>query len=205
MGTWATNGSMLAQSTMASWPDVAGPAARAAAGGGAVRLDGSTPTTSQVPSIWASSISLALIRRPPTKLIRCRAFRSWASSSSPARRSNRRRSTRLALEADPARLEAGHLPHGDEQVTTGDGGHQAGQRRPFGTFIAGATSTGARVARYMVVRKSSAMPWANLARMLAVAGATTSASAHCASPICSMPFWPARPRRRRSPAHPTGW
>ncbi len=54
--------------------------------------------------------------------------------------------------------------------------------------MAGATRTGAVVARYMVVRKSSAMPWANLARMLAVAGATTSASAHCASPMCSMPF-----------------
>ncbi len=56
------------------------------------------------------------------------------------------------------------------------------------TFMAGATSTGASVARYMVVRKSSAMPWANLARMLAVAGATTRASAHCASAMCSMPF-----------------
>ena len=59
------------------------------------------------------------------------------------------------------------------------------------TFMAGATRTGAVVARYMVVRKSSAMPWANLARMLAVAGATIRASVHCASPMCSMPFWSA--------------
>ena len=39
-------------------------------------------------------------------------------------------------------------------------------------FIAGATSTGAFVARYSDVRKSSAMPLANLPMMFAVAGAT---------------------------------
>src|SRR5579883_1029285 len=54
------------------------------------------------------------------------------------------------------------------------------------TFIAGATITGAVVARYIVVRKSSAIPCANLARMLAVAGATTSASVEVAASICSI-------------------
>ena len=39
-------------------------------------------------------------------------------------------------------------------------------------FMAGAISTGARVARYNELRKSSAMPCANLPMMLAVAGAT---------------------------------
>ena len=43
-------------------------------------------------------------------------------------------------------------------------------------FIAGAISTGARVARYSEVRKSSAMPLANLPMMFAVAGATSSRS-----------------------------
>ncbi len=55
--------------------------------------------------------------------------------------------------------------------------------------------TGAVVARNMVVRKSSAMPWANLARMSAVAGAMTSASVDCAASMCSteprrFPSWP---------------
>ena len=53
-------------------------------------------------------------------------------------------------------------------------------------FIAGATSTGAFVARYSDVRKSSAMPLANLPRMLAVAGATMSRSMLDASAMCSM-------------------
>ena len=39
-------------------------------------------------------------------------------------------------------------------------------------FMAGAMSTGAFVARYSDVRKSSAMPLANFPRMFAVAGAT---------------------------------
>ena len=37
-------------------------------------------------------------------------------------------------------------------------------------FIAGASTTGAVVARYIEVRKSSAMPCANLPSVLAVAG-----------------------------------
>ena len=53
-------------------------------------------------------------------------------------------------------------------------------------FIAGATSTGARVAMYSVDRKSSAMPLANLPMMLAVAGATSSRSIVDASAMCSM-------------------
>ena len=40
------------------------------------------------------------------------------------------------------------------------------------TFMAGATITGAVVARYNVLRKSSLIPRLNLARMSAVAGAT---------------------------------
>ncbi len=52
-------------------------------------------------------------------------------------------------------------------------------------FIAGARTTGPVKARYIVVRKSSARPWANLARRSAVAGATTSKSFSCATPMCS--------------------
>ena len=58
------------------------------------RAVGSTPTTSQPPSIRASSISLARMSRAPTRLIRWRALRSWARRTSPGRRSKRRRSTR---------------------------------------------------------------------------------------------------------------
>jgi hypothetical protein len=53
-------------------------------------------------------------------------------------------------------------------------------------FMAGASTTGPVKARYMVVRKSSARPCANLASRSAVAGATTSRSFSCATPICSM-------------------
>ena len=52
--------------------------------------------------------------------------------------------------------------------------------------MAGATSTGARVAMKRVDRKSSAMPFANLPMMLAVAGATSSRSIVDASAMCSM-------------------
>src|SRR3990170_7992893 len=51
--------------------------------------------------------------------------------------------------------------------------------------MAGATMTGAAVARYSVVRKLSAMPRAILARVLAVAGAITSASNPWDTPMCS--------------------
>ena len=53
-------------------------------------------------------------------------------------------------------------------------------------FIAGASSTGAVVARYREQRKSSAIPPANLPMMLAVAGATSSRSIDEASAMCSM-------------------
>ena len=53
-------------------------------------------------------------------------------------------------------------------------------------FIAGAISTGAFVARYSEVRKSSAIPLANFPMMLAVAGATSRRSMLDASEICSM-------------------
>ena len=53
-------------------------------------------------------------------------------------------------------------------------------------FMAGAISTGARVARYSELRKSSAMPCANLPMMLAVAGATSSSLISVASAMCSM-------------------
>ena len=53
-------------------------------------------------------------------------------------------------------------------------------------FIAGARTTGPVKARYVVVRKSSANPCASFARMLAVAGAITRASAACASAMCSI-------------------
>ena len=53
--------------------------------------------------------------------------------------------------------------------------------RHMAAFIAGANSTGAALATSVVDSRSSAMPQAVLARMLAVAGATTIASAHLAS------------------------
>ena len=53
-------------------------------------------------------------------------------------------------------------------------------------FMAGAMSTGARVARYMDERKSSAMPLASLPITLAVAGATISSAMRDASEMCSM-------------------
>ena len=52
-------------------------------------------------------------------------------------------------------------------------------------FMAGATKTGARVARMVVVNISSAMPFAALPRKLAEAGATKKASACFAREICS--------------------
>jgi len=51
--------------------------------------------------------------------------------------------------------------------------------------MAGAINTGPRAARRTVVRKSSAMPCAALARRLAVAGAITTACARSASATCS--------------------
>ena len=63
-------------------------------------------------------------------------------------------------------------------------------------------STGARVARYSEVRKSSAMPLANLPMMLAVAGATSSSAMSVASAMCSMSalapraYWSVITRRR---------
>ena len=54
------------------------------------------------------------------------------------------------------------------------------------TFIAGATITGAFVARYNVPRKSSAMPCANFPMTSAVAGATSRRSIRCATAMCSM-------------------
>ena len=53
------------------------------------------------------------------------------------------------------------------------------------TFMAGATSMGARVARAVVESISSANPQASLARMLAVAGAMANSSARLARAICS--------------------
>ena len=69
-------------------------------------------------------------------------------------------------------------------------------------FIAGAISTGARVARYSELRKSSAMPLANLPMTLAVAGATSSRAMSDASAMCSMSalapgaHWSVMTRRR---------
>jgi len=52
--------------------------------------------------------------------------------------------------------------------------------------MAGAMSTGERVASSSEVRKSSAMPWAARAMVLAVAGATRTSAASVASAMCSM-------------------
>ena len=52
------------------------------------------------------------------------------------------------------------------------------------SFMAGATRTGARVARKRVVRKSSATPPANLPMTLAVAGATQRSEISLASATC---------------------
>ena len=56
----------------------------------------------------------------------------------------------------------------------------AGWRHMF-TFIAGASSSGARVARATVETRSFASPCASFASVLAVAGATTKSSAQSAS------------------------
>ena len=58
------------------------------------------------------------------------------------------------------------------------------------TFMAGASSTGQVTAVYRVDRKSSATPPANLPRMSAVAGATSSRSPQRARSMCSTPVWP---------------
>ena len=54
-------------------------------------------------------------------------------------------------------------------------------------FMAGATHTGALVAKYKVESRSSAKPAANFAMVLQLAGATKSKSAQRASSICPMP------------------
>ena len=53
-------------------------------------------------------------------------------------------------------------------------------------FMAGASSTGAVVARKSELRKSSARPCANFAIVFAVAGTTSSRSDWSASAMCSM-------------------
>ena len=53
------------------------------------------------------------------------------------------------------------------------------------SFIAGANMTGARAERSTVLAISSAMPSAAFAMMSAVAGATTTRSAHFESSTCS--------------------
>ena len=53
-------------------------------------------------------------------------------------------------------------------------------------FMEGQTITGQVTASMNVLRASSAMPWASLATMLAVAGAMTTRSAESARLMCSM-------------------
>ena len=53
-------------------------------------------------------------------------------------------------------------------------------------FMAGASNTGAVVARYSDDRKSSAMPCANLPIVFAVAGTTSSKPMSDAMAMCSM-------------------
>ena len=67
--------------------------------------------------------------------------------------------------------------------------------------IAGATTTGAAVARQVAVRESAARPLAIAPSQWAVAGATTMAST-----VSAITMWPIRPsawRARTSPS--TGW
>ncbi len=54
-------------------------------------------------------------------------------------------------------------------------------------FMAGATQTGALVAKYKVLSKSSAKPQANLAKVSQLAGATNTKSAQRANSICPIP------------------
>ena len=54
-------------------------------------------------------------------------------------------------------------------------------------FMAGATHTGALVAKYKVLSKSSARPAANLASVSQLAGATKTKSAQRANSICPIP------------------
>ena len=53
--------------------------------------------------------------------------------------------------------------------------------------MAGATQTGALVAKYKVESKSSAKPAANLAKLSQLAGATNNKSAQRANSICPIP------------------
>ena len=55
-------------------------------------------------------------------------------------------------------------------------------------FMAGAMSRGQRQASRVVLSMSSARPWASLAQMLAVAGATITRSARSARAMCSTSF-----------------
>ena len=68
-------------------------------------------------------------------------------------------------------------------------------------FMAGATSTGARVASTVVESMSSAIPQAILARMFAVAGAMRNKSARLASATCST----SHVAGRSNVSHATGW
>ena len=54
------------------------------------------------------------------------------------------------------------------------------------TFLAGATTSGARVARQSVVSRSFARPCASRASTWAVAGATSTTSAQSASSMCEI-------------------
>ena len=67
------------------------------------------------------------------------------------------------------------------------------------TFIAGATSRGARVARTTAETMSSARPWASFARVFAVAGATITSSAQSARAMWSIsPSWDGSKRSLRT-------
>ncbi|MFO7988576.1 MAG: acetate--CoA ligase family protein, partial [Desulfotignum sp.] len=80
--------------------------------------------------------------------------------------------------------------------------------RHISVCIAGTTSTGQVAISMVAPRRSSASPWAAFARKFAVAGATTTRSAHCPSPTCSVGssqtvVWTGRPLRACHVASPT--
>ena len=100
--------------------------------------------------------------------------------SSPARRAGPCQSSRTPGSPRRARRTSRRAPRASARFCC-----TAGCASMF-VFMAGASSTGAVVARYSEDRKSSAIPCANFPMTLAVAGATTRSAMSEAIEMCSM-------------------
>ena len=92
-------------------------------------MEGSTATTSQVPLTLASSISLARMIRPPTKLMSVAGEQVPGQQQLPLAPLESAQVDPSAVEEDPSRLECGHLADGHEQVSAADGHDQPDHRR----------------------------------------------------------------------------